>query len=281
MISDIFRKAGDYGKKSLKYVDYLRSSTSDLKDNKPVILNSIPKSGTHFLYQIIEALPGLRDKGDFIASIPSLPYSFRPKSDLLKRLNYITPGELVRAHLFYSPEFQDQIKERTYIHFFIYRDPRDLVISEAFYLGRMNKWHGMSRFFKGLSDEERIMLAIRGLDNKKEYPDIGKRVGWYIDWLKQDDLMKIRFEDLKDPSRQSAVIDEIISYYKDLKNIEFENQQVKERIMSNIDPGKSHTYRSGKKKGWKNLFNKAHKDLFKEVAGDLLIKMNYENNNDW
>ena len=31
----------------------------------------------------------------------------------------------------------------------------------------------------------------------------------------------------------------------------------------------------------KNYFNEEHKEIFKNLAGDLLIKLNYENTLDW
>jgi hypothetical protein len=48
-----------------------------------------------------------------------------------------------------------------------------------------------------------------------------------------------------------------------------------------IQPRKSHTFRSGKTGGWKQHFTDEHKSLFKDVAGDLLVKLGYEENNDW
>lgn len=43
----------------------------------------------------------------------------------------------------------------------------------------------------------------------------------------------------------------------------------------------SHHYRKGIAGDWKNHFSKKHKELFKELYGDLLIKLKYENDYDW
>jgi hypothetical protein len=48
-----------------------------------------------------------------------------------------------------------------------------------------------------------------------------------------------------------------------------------------IEPQKSRTFRSGKTGGWREHFTPAHKALFKDVAGDLLVRLGYERNNDW
>ena len=39
--------------------------------------------------------------------------------------------------------------------------------------------------------------------------------------------------------------------------------------------------RSGRSGEWKELFDKNHKQKFKELFGDILVKLNYETSNDW
>ena len=51
--------------------------------------------------------------------------------------------------------------------------------------------------------------------------------------------------------------------------------------MDAIQPGKSRTFRSGKTGGWKEHFPREHRLLFKDVAGDLLVRLGYEKDNDW
>jgi len=49
-----------------------------------------------------------------------------------------------------------------------------------------------------------------------------------------------------------------------------------------LDPArKSHTFRSGQTGGWREHFTDEHKKLFKDVAGDLLVRLGYEKNNEW
>jgi hypothetical protein len=52
-------------------------------------------------------------------------------------------------------------------------------------------------------------------------------------------------------------------------------------LVEAIQPKKSHTFRSGKTGGWREHFTDEHKKLFKEVAGDLLVRLGYERSNDW
>jgi len=47
-------------------------------------------------------------------------------------------------------------------------------------------------------------------------------------------------------------------------------------------PGRMQTtFRKGLSGEWKNLFSESHKDTFKDIAGDLLIKLGYEKDLGW
>jgi hypothetical protein len=48
-----------------------------------------------------------------------------------------------------------------------------------------------------------------------------------------------------------------------------------------IAPRKSGTFRKGKPGNWQEHFTPANKALFKEAAGDLLLRLGYEQDNDW
>jgi len=39
--------------------------------------------------------------------------------------------------------------------------------------------------------------------------------------------------------------------------------------------------RSGRVEQWKELYTENHKKQFKELFGDVLVELGYENNNNW
>lgn len=281
MIKSLLRKLGDTVKRLKKIPLVITTDDSDLIVNRPVLLNSIPKSGTHLLYQVLEVLPSLTDKGEFIASIPSRPYRFRSKKKIKSKIDFTTPGELVRAHLFYDSNVHNELIEKKMVKYFIYRDPRDIVISEAMYLAEMNQWHGMSKYFRNLTTEECITLAIKGLDFKKEYPDINERVNWYRGWFDKEDFFKVKFENLIDDKIQKLIVGNIVKYYQVEKNLDFDIDEVISNALKNIIPKNSHTFRSGNKKTWKEILSNEQKNLIKDYIGDLLIELGYEENKDW
>ena len=51
-------------------------------------------------------------------------------------------------------------------------------------------------------------------------------------------------------------------------------------LESSIDPKRSPTFRSGKAGGWRTQFSPENKQLFKDIAGDLLVQLGYERNHE-
>ena len=250
------------------------------RSTAPVYLaNSFPKSGTHLLDQIVAALPGAMNYGRFLASMTG-SYQFRERSQsaTLARLNACVPGEVLRAHLFSDIEYQEALDRKKCAHFFIYRDLRDVAMSEAFYLRDMNRWHRMHRFFVGLSDEAAIAQAICGVDDTSvDYPNLAERFRRYSGWLSNSRTCAVRYEDLIG-SKQEATLTSMLSY---LETIYPDHQTTVQELVSAIAPEKSHTLRKSGKRGWQSAYNEELKRQFKEVAGDTLIALGYESSGDW
>jgi hypothetical protein len=93
-------------------------------------------------------------------------------------------------------------------------------------------------------------------------------------------VMCIRFEDLIGNRRATLdiMLDEVESTgYR----IPTPREKAISLLAEAIRPEKSRTFRSGKTGGWREHFTDEHKDLFKDVTGNLLVKLGYEKNNDW
>ena len=144
----------------------VRSCATDFLERPPVLANSFPKSGTHLVFQIVDALPNATNYGAFLASMTS-SFRFRERSpeNASRFIRGIVPGEIVRGHLFFHPQNAADLAKKNVVHYFAYRDPRDVVISEAHYLREMNRWHRLAPYFRKLpSIDEAIMLSITGFD---------------------------------------------------------------------------------------------------------------------
>jgi hypothetical protein len=263
----------------------LRVKPDDYFTDPPVLANSFPKSGTHLVFQIVDALPNATNYGAFLASMTS-SFRFRERSpeNASRFIRGIVPGEIVRGHLFFHPQNAADLAEKNIVHYFAYRDPRDVVISEAHYLREMNRWHRLAPYFRKLpSIDDAIMLSITGFDPPipgLEYPNIAARFARYEGWLNCDNCLAIRFEDLASDNRLPA-IRRMAEFYAQHCRGQVDIDACVTAMAAGIAPHKSHTFRSGKKAGWRHEFKPEHYKVLQRLAGDLLIRLGYEPNHDW
>jgi hypothetical protein len=262
-----------------------RALPDDYLAAPPVLANSFPKSGTHLLFQIVDGLPNTANYGAFLASLTSsFQYRARRPANVSRFIRGFVPGEIVRGHLFYDAQHAADLSQKNVVHLFVYRDPRDVVVSEAHYLRDMNPWHRLAPHFRKLpSIDEAIMLSITGFDppiDGLDYPHIGARFGRYQGWLGRDDCLAIKFEDLAS-ERRPEVIRHIAEFYANHCAAGLDIDSCVTAMTARIAPEKSHTFRSGKRAGWQKEFTADHRRRFDELAGNLLIELGYELNHDW
>ena len=250
----------------------------------PVLCNSVPKSGTHLLVQIAEALPGVTNYGTFLASMTSSArFRERSPASTLRRIGQIAPGELVSAHLFSDGRYEATLRRLNVVHLLVLRDPRDVVVSEAHYLTSMNRWHRLHPHFKGLASlEERISLSIGGATPaiRLDYPDVATRFARYTSWLGSDEVFPVRYEELVS-TRRDARIRELVEFYAERSGLPVDVGRAAERALGCIRPEASHTFRSGQSGSWRRTFTPRLRDEMKAVAGQLLIDLGYESDLAW
>ena len=181
-----------------------------------------------------------------------------------------------------TPENVAVLCQPNRVNYFIYRDPRDMLVSQVFFATDMHEEHGMHEFYKSLPDfGERLKVAITGINQDGlKMVSVKQRYEGVFQWLEQPGVMCIRFEDLVNDRDAilSAMLDEV---EKTGYKIPAPREKALEILVEAIRPQKSHTFRSGKTGEWKEHFSEEHKSLFKDVGGDLLVRLGYEESNDW
>lgn len=279
------RKGSALALRAPRWLARMQAQPSDYAATPPVLANSIPKSGTHLLDQIVGALPGRRNFGEFIATMTSsFQFKRQPVSTICARLEKCVPGELVRAHLDFHCQSADQLMASRIVHYFIYRDPRDVVVSEAHYLRSLNRWHRLHPFFRdAASVEDAISLSICGMPERAgdfEYPPIGQRFAESAGWIGRDDTCAVKFEDLIS-ERSFETIQQMARFYLDRAHGDVSATELAVAMQGSIDPGKSHTYRKGSSGGWRASFTEKHREQFKQHAGEVLVQFGFETDLDW
>jgi hypothetical protein len=206
----------------------------------------------------------------------------RAEAEVLGELQRIPRGVIGWGYVEASPEKITFLCQPHRVHYFMYRDPRDLLVSQVFFATDMNEEHGMHEYYKSLPDfDERLKVAMTGIDRDGVYMvNVRQRYATVFEWLEQQNVMCIRFEELiqNRPATLEAMLDEVESTgYK----LPTPREKALTILMHSIQPRTSHTFRSGKVGGWREHFTAEHKKLFKDVTGDLLVRLGYEKSNDW
>ena len=276
--NNILRKMYDYSLQLKKlHIKSMINKEAYFK-NSPILVNSFPKSGTHLLYQVLKSIPSVKSYGTFITSMPALPHKKVNNSKINKKIQSLIPGEVARGHIFYEELYAESLSTMNVSNYFIYRDLRDVVISEAHYLTNMLRWHSLHPIFKNLKNkEQRILFAITGdFENKTGiyYPNIAERFNHYKFWIDDESTLAIRFEDLIGDNQYNK-IKEIIKHYLKHSTIDIDPAILTTWAQNHILPEKSHTYRKGKKRKWKETLSERHLDIFNQIAGELNRDIGY------
>lgn len=252
----------------------------------PVLLGiSFPKSGTHLLDQILlgfsKIAPYARRLHSFYAEYEGESGAKRPPEQALHWLDSLRPRDVASAHLFARPEAVARVCSPRFIPYFIFRDPRDVVVSHVFYVTEMESRHVHHAYYKSLPDfEARLTVSILGRPAAEvEFPNIAERFAPYLGWLDQPQVLTLHFEELIQD--RVGALNRILDHFLARVPLPTPRSLILESIEASINPTKSPTFRSGKTGEWKKYFAPEHKKIFKDVAGDLLIKLGYEKDNDW
>ena len=251
----------------------------------PVFGNSKPKSGSHLLLQVLngftQIMPYRYVAADPIRTITREGRRRQPK-ELLADLRHLPSGVIGWGYVEASSENTAFMCQPGRVNYFIYRDPRDMLVSQVFFATDMNEEHGMHAYYNSLPDfNERLKVAITGIDRDGLHMvSVKQRYEGVFQWLEQQQVMCIRFEDMID-NRNATLNAMLEQVEKTGYKIPTPRQEAISLLVEAIQPRKSHTFRSGKTGAWREHFTVEHRKLFKEVAGDLLVRLGYERNNDW
>lgn len=250
----------------------------------PILMGlSIPKSGTHLLSQILSGFSRIAPfspKEQFIGLGPKLNEGQR-REKLERQVSALRPLDIALAHLPASSDDLKLISAPRFLPYFIFRDPRDVAVSLSHFAAR-EKEHRLYAYYSTLrSFDEQLMASIQGV----RAPGVSARsilrqFQVQTPWMQHPDVCSVRFEDLIE-NRRVALEGIADHFLRRVDTVAVSRDEAVAALEASINPSKSPTFRSGKTGEWKKYFKEEHKSAFKEVAGDLLIRLGYEKTNDW
>jgi hypothetical protein len=263
----------------------LRWGPAALQHTPALLGNAMPKSGSHLIYQVIQGLARL---GPFVN--PGLPPVNRDEQNnkldsaaVLANLKRMRPGDIAYGYIHAREPYLSLLSAPGRACIFVYRDPRDTIISHVFYATQMHPGHGMHIYYNQTlkTMEERINAAILGVQEPgAELASIRSKYEDYIGWLEQPAVLCLRFEDLI--LNQAQALGQVLDHLQQRGfTLRMERSRAIGLLGQAIAPKKSGTFRKGKPGNWQEHFTESNKALFKETAGDLLVRLGYENDDSW
>lgn len=246
---------------------------------------SFPKSGTHLLDQILlgfsSAAPFSRRVHSFFAGYDGWTGRKRSLKETLAWVDSLRPRDVASAHLFAWSEVVQRVASPAFVPYFIFRDPRDVAVSHVFYVTDMEARHVHHEYYAALPDlGSRLMVSILGREGGEiEFPNIAARFDPYLGWLDRPEVLSIHFEDLVND--RPAALERILDHFLKRVPLEVPRADIHAALEASINPKRSPTFRSGRTGEWRQYFTAEHKAAFKRVSGDLLIRLGYEQDNDW
>jgi hypothetical protein len=227
------------------------ASDRSYASHPPIVVNSLPKSGTHLMMQIAEALPGATQYGSFIAQRPSWASWHRAQAEISARIAKIAPGEVLGAHLHHSPETAAALERLNALHLFIYRDPRAVLVSEVQYLALTARWNALHKRFAQAGDfSAQVDLAIDG-DGTEALPDVATRYGPYLAWREAPNVLAIRYDEVICPTQRRGVLKAILHRHALLAGRRPDFTRLPQ-VEAAIRPWASHTYSGRDPERWRH-----------------------------
>lgn len=246
----------------------------------PVLGTALPKGGSHLLIQVLR---GLVEIGPFVD--PGFPPVNRfegntplSEEETVKEIKRMRSGEIRYGYAPCREPYLSVMTAPGRATVFIYRDPRDLVVSHVFYATDIHEGHGMHDYYNNQlqSMEERLNVAIEGCDIPGlELPSVWERYEDRLGWFEEEEVLCVRFEDLI--LNREEPIGEILDYINGF-GVRFTvpREDAIQALGNAIKPKKSGTFRKGEPGNWREHFTPENKARFKAVAGNLLTKLGYE-----
>jgi hypothetical protein len=237
----------------------------------PVLCVTMPKSGTHLLERALCLHPMLRRK-----LLPTISgENVERYGGVAHLLGRLRPGEVVVSHLRYEQRVRDLAVQGGIGGLFLVRDPRDMVVSEAFYLAHESNHRHHTLFASLPSDRDRIRLAITG-DPGHGVVSIRERLRYFAGWFDSGFLV-VRFESLVGSAgggSDGAQVQELRAIFRHL-GVDARPEEI-ERIGASLFSDRSPTFRRGAIGGWQDYFDADLLHIFDEVAGDEVALVGYE-----
>lgn len=264
-----------------------------------VIANSVPKAGTHLLTRTLELLGlelfpiflngGLQDRS---MTVEETPDAVRVGSEwpclienerFFALMSQVPESGFIKGHLPYSPRVAEMLDRLHYRMVLMVRDPRDLVVSHVNW-AMSRDYLPHQKLYQGLNAEDRLNAAIVGFRCEPKGPILAglrERLGHMLPWMEDSMCCLVRFEALVGAqgggSREAQIAE--LRRITDHLELDVADERLEEAADSAF--GGTLTFKAGQIGRWRETFTDRNRALAKQFAGDAIVGLGYEEDDDW
>jgi hypothetical protein len=270
-----------------------------------ILANSLPKSGTHLLMRLLD-LAGFQTTKRGLAGSVARISTWNPirRRRIARRLaeesehgycvdldvptnrvkaawlhgylNQLPDGSYMGGHVPYEEILRIFLHIHQYRVLFIYRDPRDVLISLANYHAR--DYMPFHKEFNRLGKRERWEIALSGISRgSRVLSPFSNRLERAGGWMSDPSVCAIRFEDLVgshgggDAEAQRKTIENILSFLE----IEISASRL-DIIQNGVFSRDSKTFHKGMIGQWKDEMETADLEWIEKQLGEQILRYGYQ-----
>lgn len=267
--------------------------------SSPVVLNTLPKAGTHLAIKLLQQLPGMSQVRLLLSQASNVQYPVRGHEDAVplgvvwplpasrvkvtRTIRRLPPGAFISGHVPHDPTLLALLAELGVRMVVLVRDPRDVAVSGARYIGGSTS-HPLHARLSAMTPSERLMAAIVGMEPDARgfgMKDLRQQVVSVTNWDQLPLAHAVRYEELVGPlgggtvEAQHAAIAKVAEHV----GVSVTETQVEEIGLGLY--GGTPTFRKGTTGSWREHFGPEHLEAAGPLIEDLLVDLGYEDDMSW
>lgn len=262
-----------------------------------IYVNGFPKSGTHLTERWVQNLAAPLTKRPWVGSFSGNAWTTEwTNLDTLPELfgEVFPGGGYLKGHCGWHPDIARSLWKGRIAVLFVYRDLRDVAVSQAFHVLDTRKGkeggdrliHPGKADFQALDTFEDVLVAV--IEGLGQWAGLIERWEHYAGWLNEKWVYPLRFEDMVNHPQETAglviryVYGMTAKYYGLKVTLNPDDYRVTVKRMVAAGQRKdTTTFRKGKTGGWRKHFTPRVKAAFMREAGDWLQRLGYEKEAVW
>ena len=260
-------------------------------------LNGFPKAGLHILEQMVLTMaippdPAFTHKRHWVGTFQFNSFTNQEVGleEVLRKMSRLLPGTFFKGHSGWFRELDEFLFYSGVSHVFVYRDLRDVAVSQMHHVLSDNDVlfsHPAKAAYRALGDYDKVLKAV--IEGLGPFPGVIDRWEMFAPWLEAEWVHKVTFEQLMENREQCArdMFEYALHRTVDIWDMglkadpeQFE-KTAKDMAAASIKTNMSPTFRSGKTGSWREAFNQENIDLFKRLDNGWLVKLGYEEDDNW